>query len=81
MLESLISAASRAAEIFERSNIEHKRQLIAFVFSNLQLRGRKLEYALRSPFDLMVNRSTYISWLGDQDSNLDCSGQSREFYR
>ena len=64
-LESLISLASRAAEIFERSKIEQRRQLIAFVFSNLQLRGKKLEYSMRSPFDLMVNRATYTSWLGD----------------
>ena len=44
-LESLISLASRAAELFERSKTEQRRQLIAFVFSNLQL-----------PFDLMVDR-------------------------
>ncbi len=64
-LESLISVASRAAEIFERSKIEQKRQLIAFVFSNLRMRGKKLEYSMRSPFDLMVNRADYSSWLGD----------------
>lgn len=49
-LESLISVASRAAEIFERSNIEQKRQLVAFVFSNLRLRGKArvfLAFALR----------------------------------
>ena len=64
-LESLISVASRAAELFERSKIEQKRELIAFVFSNLQLRGKKLEYSMHSPFDLMVNRATYEEWLGD----------------
>ena len=64
-LECLISMASRAAEIFERPNTAQKRQLIAFVFSNLRLRGKKLEFALRSPFDLMVNRRSYTSWLGD----------------
>jgi len=64
-LESLISVASRAADIFERSKIEQKRQLIAFVFSNLKLKGKKLEFSLRSPFDLMVNRRSYASWLGD----------------
>ena len=63
-LESLISLASRAAEIFARSKTEQKRQLIAFVFSNLKLKGKKLEFSLRSPFDLMVNRRTYASWLG-----------------
>ena len=64
----MISIASRAADIFERSNIEQKRQLIAFVFSNLHLRGKKLEFALRSPFDLMVNRPDYASWLAFLDT-------------
>jgi hypothetical protein len=64
-LESLIFVASRAAEIFERSKTEQRRELIAFVFSNLRLKGRKLEFSLRSPFDLMVNRASYTSWLGD----------------
>ncbi len=61
-LESLISVASRAADIFERSKTEQKRELIAFVFSNLRLRGKKLEYSLRSPFDLMVNRADHTNW-------------------
>jgi hypothetical protein len=64
-LETLISVASRASEIFERSKTEQKRGLINFVFSNLKLRGRKLEYSLRSPFDLMVDRQGYAGWLGD----------------
>src|SRR5262249_44730291 len=64
-LESLVSLASRAADLFERSKIEQKRQLIAFVFSNLRLKGKKLEFSLRSPFDLMVDRATYPSWLGN----------------
>ena len=64
-LETLISVASRAVELFERSKPEQKRQLIALVFSNLKLRGKSLEYSMRSPFDLMVNRPTYTSWLGN----------------
>jgi hypothetical protein len=62
-LEGLISLASRAAELFERSKPEQKRQLLVFVFSNLRLRGKKLEVSLRSPFDLMVSRASYSSWL------------------
>jgi hypothetical protein len=62
-LASLISVASRAADIFERSKIEQNRQLLAFVFSNLTLRGKKLEYSMRSPFDLMVGRADYAGWL------------------
>src|ERR1700730_1162783 len=62
-LESLISLASRAADLFARSKTEQKRQLLAFVYSNLALRGKKLEFSLRSPFDLMVHRRSYSSWL------------------
>jgi hypothetical protein len=69
-LESLISVASRAADLFERSKTDQKRELIAFVFSSLRLRGEKLELSLRSPFDLMVDRRSCSSWLGRQDSNL-----------
>src|SRR5204863_3747687 len=64
-LETLISVASRAGELFERSKTEQKRELLAFVFSNLRLRGKKLEFSLRSPFDLMVNQADHASWLGD----------------
>jgi len=57
--------ASRAAEIHERSKTEQKRQLLAFVFSNLTLRGKKVEYSMRSAFDLMVGRADCAGWLGD----------------
>ncbi len=67
-LETLISVASRAAELFGRSKIDQKRELINFVFSNLKLRGKKLEYSLRSPFDLMVNREGYAGWLAFLDT-------------
>ena len=62
--QNWISVASRAAELFERSKTEQKRELLAFVFSNLRLR-EKLEFSLRSPFDLMINRADHTSWLGD----------------
>jgi len=60
--------ASRAAELFARSNVEQKRQLLGFVFSNLALRGRELQVSLRSPFDLMVNRPDHASWLALLDT-------------
>jgi len=64
-LESLISVASRAADLFQRSKAEQKRKLVSLVFSNLRLSGKKLEYSMRSLFDLMVNRPNHASWLGD----------------
>ncbi len=51
----LLNLASRAHELFESSKIEQKRQLINFLLSNLQLRGKKLEYKLKKPFDVLVN--------------------------
>jgi len=42
-----------------RSKTGQKRDLIAFVFSNLRLRGRKLEFTIRSPFDLMIGKADF----------------------
>ncbi len=64
-VNTALSIASKAYELFERSNIEQKRKLISFVFSNLELKGTTLQYSLKKPFDLMVNCSTYQEWLGD----------------
>jgi len=55
--------ASKASELFESSKTTEKRELIAFVFSNLSLRGVELEYTLRQPFDMMVNLTDRASWL------------------
>jgi hypothetical protein len=65
-LEIFISLASRAAELFERSENRAKAELPAFVFSSLYLRGKKLEFSLRSPFDLLANRADHARWLRGQ---------------
>ena len=64
-LEALISVAFRATDLFERSKVEQERKLVSLVFLNLRLNGKKLDYSLRSPFDLMVNRPNHACWLGD----------------
>ena len=63
---------SRAYELFEISKVEQKRQLINFVLSNLQLRGKTLEFELKKPFDVLVNIQNCKNrseWLGREDSN------------
>jgi len=45
-----LDICSRAYELFEISKVEQKRQLINFVLSNLQLRGKTLEFELKKPF-------------------------------
>jgi len=47
-LIKLLDICSRAYELFEISKVEQKRQLINFVLSNLQLRGRTLEFELKN---------------------------------
>jgi site-specific DNA recombinase len=61
--------ASKASELFESSKTSEKKELIAFVFSNLSLRGAKLEYTLRKPFDMMVNLANRSSWLHTNNTN------------
>ena len=66
---TLVTLASKASEIFDRSTTEEKRQLMGYVFSNLQMEGGKLRYSLKKPFDLLVNLGGYQEWLLGPDSN------------
>ena len=59
----LLDLAYRAYDLFLSSEMDEKRQLIGFVFSNLQIRGKNLEYSMRKPFDAMANAHTYPEWL------------------
>jgi hypothetical protein len=63
-LESMISVASRAVDLIISVRKLNKTQLVLRVFSSLRLNGKKLEYTMRSPFDLMVNRPDHATWLG-----------------
>lgn len=80
-MNTVFSIASMAYELFESSNIEQKRKLINYVFSNLELEGVTLRYSLRKPFDLMVDCSTRSEWLGHKDSNLDLRIQRPTYCR
>jgi len=66
---TLVSLASKAAEIFDRSTTDEKRQLIGYLFSNLELNGSKLSYTLKTPFNLFVGLDGCKEWLLGPDSN------------
>ncbi len=68
-VSTLVTLASKAYDIFERSTIDEKHQLIGYVFSNLQMDGRKLRYTLKAPFNLFVDLVGYKEWLPGPDSN------------
>ncbi len=66
---SLLDLASQAYDHFLSSEIEEKRHLMGFVFSNLKIKANKLEYSMRKPFDKVVKMQNRPEWLRDLDSN------------
>lgn len=62
-LTSLMALDSKSYELFESSTLEEKRQLIGYVFSNLELKGRKLSYTLKTPFNYFVDLASCKEWL------------------
>ncbi len=75
-LISLLNICSKVPELFNSSKIEQKRQLINFLLSNLQLRGKKLEYKLKKPFDVLINlnncqkRFMWLASVGDVKTRI-----------
>jgi len=67
---TLVTLASKAAEIFDRSQTNEKRQLIGYLFANLHMESGKVRYTLKKPFNLLQDLNDYKEWLLDQDSNL-----------
>lgn len=53
----VLSLAQRSREIFESSEVEEKRQLLNFVFQNLELKDKKLSVTLREPFKIIKDTS------------------------
>ena len=53
----VLSLARRARTIFESSEVEEKRQLLNFVFQNLELKEKKLFVDYREPFKMIKDTS------------------------
>ncbi len=58
-VEYILDIASRTYELFKSSGIDKKRRILNLVFPNFFLNGSKLEYTIRSPFNMLVNRASY----------------------
>ncbi len=59
---TILSLAQRAPEIFESSEPEEKRQLVNFVFQNLELDGRKLLFKTKTPFERVLEYQSTHNW-------------------
>jgi len=51
----VMKLASRARELFESSEVDEKRQLLNFVFQNLQLKDLSLSVQVAEPFNMMMD--------------------------
>ncbi len=61
-MEKLVKVAAGAHSSFTGSNIEEKRELLNFVFSNLQLKGATLCYKYEFPFNRFENMGSCSEW-------------------
>ena len=66
--------ASKAFELFMRSEVAEKRQLLSFILQNSQLDGKKLNLHLKQPFDAVLQCAKSQSWLRGADSNRQPNG-------
>ncbi len=88
----LLERARNAQRLFERQQARERPRLLDFVQSNGTWDDGEVGATFRQPFDLLAettaiaarlaadggpNSARSEGWLGDQDSNLDCSVQSQ----
>jgi hypothetical protein len=66
----LIKVAAGAADDFKGSRINEKREILSFVFQNLILKEKKLDYTMRWPFNLFVDANKPREWCPEEDSNF-----------
>lgn len=51
----LLELANRAFDLFIRSKVEERRQLLKLVLSNLRVEGKTVRYEAVKPFDTILN--------------------------
>ena len=68
---TVLSLAKRASEIFESSEPEEKNVLLNYLLQNPTVNGKTLGYALRSPFNAILELAEHPSGGAYRDSNPD----------
>ncbi len=56
-----LNIAKRAKEIFDSAEVEEKRQFLGFLLQNCVLNGKKLDFTLRSPFNLLLTHTDSLT--------------------
>ncbi len=68
-LVDLIIITTNAYETFRDSTVAEKRELLSFMFANLNLNGSNLKYTLAFPFTELAKLTNCPIWRRERDSN------------
>jgi len=60
---SVLNVARRAKEIFESSETHEKRAFLGYLLQNPKVTGKKLEFDLKPPFNLVLELASCTNWL------------------
>jgi hypothetical protein len=58
-----LELSKRLENLYFSATADEKRELVNFVCSNLFLRGKKIDYTYRKPFDLLAEGLSSANWL------------------
>jgi hypothetical protein len=61
-LATLINITNNAYETFKGSTISEKREILNFIFLNLNLNGRKLDFTWAFPFSELAKLTNRFEW-------------------
>ncbi|MEX0617181.1 MAG: hypothetical protein WD231_05275 [Candidatus Woykebacteria bacterium] len=59
----VLELASRAYELFEKADLEEKRELLKYLFQNSNWNGKSLDITLQKPFDVILSHAKTQNWL------------------
>ena len=62
VISTKVALLNRAGQLFRSSDIEQKRRLMSFLFTNLHVKGEKLDYTLKKPFDIIAEIPECSKW-------------------
>ncbi|MDR0887412.1 MAG: recombinase family protein [Candidatus Nomurabacteria bacterium] len=65
----LLAIIEHAPQLFAVAEVEEKRQIIGLLLSNLKYDGKKLDFTLKKPFDIVFAHAKGSLWLPRSDSN------------
>lgn len=65
----LLEVAKSAPTLFRSSQPALQNKLLRFVLANLTIKGEKLSFNLKTPFDVIAGCSQTSNWLPELDSN------------